>query len=206
MTKNTITAAAIAASIAVSFFAASAAQAAPDCEAASFTFSSCAGSYTLGRGQNDVTNGGANDLATQLLNDDDIFGALDWTFGAKYDGKRSGDASTGFSVAGLNQTSGSFGFSNIDLATTDLAVSLKSAQGFSLYYFAAGTIADASAIAWDTAGTSTNSKGTAQALSHLSYYTRIAKPPTVAKVPEPAAMAGLLAVGMAAVLQRRRHH
>ena len=205
--KKLLPAAAIA--IGLTIAAAPAAQAAPDCEAASFSFTACSGSYTLSGGQNDVTNGGANNLATQQLNDENLFGDLDWSFGAKYDGNTSGANNEGFSVDGLGSTSGTFSFSDIDLATTDLAISLKSAKGYSLYYIEAGSISDASDIAWDTAGTSTNRKGKAQALSHISYYTRIsAITPEVEKrlkkVPEPAAMSGLLAVGMAAALRKKR--
>jgi hypothetical protein len=206
--KKFLTAAAIAAGIAVSLSTATSAQAAPDCEAASFAFSQCAGSYQLSGGQNDVTNGAADNLASQLLNEQNVFDQGDWTFGAKYDGGLSGNNKEGFSVSGLNKTSGSFSFANIDLTTTDVAISLKSAKGFSLYYFAAGSIGDASQINWDTAGTSTNNKGKAQALSHISYYTRIAAvtpeiEQQIKKVPEPTAMAGLLAVGMMATARRR---
>lgn len=205
--KTQLSFAAIALGLAIS---AAPAHAAPDCKAASFSFTSCSGSYTLGGGQNDVTDGGADNIATQYLNNDDLFGGQDWDFGAKFDGSTSGANTEGLTVEGLGSTSGTFSFADIDLATTDLAVSLKSAKGFSLYFFEAGSITDPSEIAWDTAGTSTNRKGKAQALSHFSYYTRIsAITPEVEKqlkrVPEPAAMSGLLAVGMAAALRKRRN-
>ena len=193
--------------VGIAMAAAPSAHAAPDCQAASFSFTACSGSYELGRGQNDVTNGGANNLATQQLIDSEAFGSGTWDFGAKYDGNTTGNNHEGFSVSGLGSTAGSFGFSDIDLATTDLAISLKSAKGYSLYYFEAGSITDASSIAWDTAGTSTNRKGKAQALSHISYYTRITSIPAVKqvqKVPEPAAMSGLLAIGFAAALRKKR--
>jgi hypothetical protein len=45
--------------------------------------SQCAGSYTLGNGENDVTSGNSNDIATQILNNQDIFGTANWTFGNK---------------------------------------------------------------------------------------------------------------------------
>lgn len=205
--KTQLSVAAIALGLAIS---AAPAHAAPDCDAASFSFTSCSGSYTLGGGQNDVTDGGADNIATQYLNNDDLFGEQDWDFGAKFDGSTSGNNAEGMTVEGLGSTSGTFGFSDIDLATTDVAISLKSAKGFSLYYFEAGSIDDPTDIAWDTAGTKTNRKGKAQALSHISYYTRVsAITPEVEsrlkKVPEPAAMSGLIAVGMAAALRKKRN-
>ncbi len=206
--KNLLPAAAIAIGIAIS--AAPAAHAAPDCEAASFSFTSCSGSYTLGGGQNDVTDGGADNLATQQLNDNDLFGDGDWLFGAKYDGNTSGSNNEGFSVDGLGSTSGTFSFANMDWETTEVAISLKSAKGYSLYYLTESDLDDNGELAWDTAGTSTNRKGKAQALSHISYFTRIETIAPVVenqirKVPEPAAMSGLLAVGMAAALRKRRN-
>ena len=205
--KKLISFAALAVTTAISVSTATAAQAAPDCAAANFSYTECSGSYTLGGGQNDVTDGGEDNIATQMLNGDDLFGTEDWNFGAKYDGSTSGANNEGLSVDGLGSTSGTFSFSDIDLATTDLAISLKSAKGFSLYYIEAGTLSDSSEIAWDTFGTSTNRKGKAQALSHLSYFTRVADIPelqAVKKVPEPAALSGLIAVGAAAALRRKK--
>jgi hypothetical protein len=162
-----------------------------------------------------VTDGGANNLATQYLNGSNIFNEanwsddLNWTFGAKYDGKMSGNNNEGFGVKGLGSTAGTFSFDKIDLAKTDIAVSLKSARGFSLYYLKAGSIKDPSQIAWDTAGTSVNGKGNAQALSHISYYTRISAvtpelEKQLKKVPEPTAMSALLVVGMTAAMRRKK--
>lgn len=171
----------------------------------------CSGSYELGRGENDVTNGGADNIVSQLLNQDDLFGKTSeaWTFGAKYDGGWSGNNAAGMGVSGLGSTSGTFDFSKIDLATTDIAVSLKAAKGFSLYYIKAGSIMDASVLSWSTAGTSTNNKGKAQGLSHISYYTRIAEylepeVPSVRKVPEPTALSALFAVGAVAMVRRKK--
>lgn len=182
------------------------------CESGLMTgYSDCSGSYQLEGGENDVTDGGADNIVSQLLNEEALFGNGDegWTFGAKYDGGWSGDNEAEMSVTGLGSTSGTFDFSNLDLATTDLAVSLKAAKGFSIYYIAAGSIMDASEISWSTDGTSTNKKGVAQGLSHISYYTRIAESiepenPPVRKVPEPTALSALFAVGAAAVIRRKQ--
>jgi hypothetical protein len=172
--------------------------------------SQCAGSYTLGAGENDVTNGAASNIATKLLNENGgVFGGTsNWTFGNKYDGSFANNSNTqsGFNVTGLNTTAGSFGLGNINLATTDLAVSLKSAKGFSLYYIKAGTITNPNQIAWNTFGTSVNGKGAGQALSHISYFTRMVPTPPVRvrRVPEPAALSALLAVGAAAIVRRKQ--
>ncbi len=172
--------------------------------------SQCAGAYTLGSGENDVTNGAATNIATKLLNENGgVFGGSStWAFGNKYDGgfANSSNTQSGFNVTGLNTTAGSFGFSNINLATTDLAISLKSAKGFSLYYIKAGTITNPNQIAWNTLGTSVNNKGVGQALSHISYFTRMmpTPPPPVRRVPEPAALSALLAVSAMATVRRKR--
>lgn len=165
----------------------------------------CVGSYTLGGSENDVTNGGADNIATKILNNDDVFGSHDWTFGNKFDGGMTGNNTNGFSVSGLGSTSGSFNLSNLDLSKYDLAISLKSAKGFSMYYVKAGTFTNASQITWNTQGTSVNRRGAAQGLSHISYYTRLIQVPTrVQRVPEPTAMAALFGVGAVAALSRKR--
>ena len=205
--KKLLSAVVFTAGVIASLATATAAQAAPACEeAATFTFSQCAGSYQLRGGQNDVTNGGADNLATQILNDQDVFGETNWDFGAKHDGNVSGSDEAGLSVEGLGSSAGTFSFSNIDLATTDIAVSLKSSRGFSLYYFEAGTVSSLDEFEWNTEGTSVNQKGKAQGLSHLSYYTRTSTIPElekkIRKVPEPAFISSLFIVGM--VMLRRR--
>ncbi|MBE9029988.1 PEP-CTERM sorting domain-containing protein [filamentous cyanobacterium LEGE 11480] len=173
-------------------------------------YSKCSGAYKLGRGENDVTNGSATNIVTQILNEEDVFEVGgDWKFGNKFDGDLSSQNNDdGFSVAGLNTKSGSFSFSELDLAKTDLAISLKSAKGFSLYYVAAGSITDPEAIQWNTAGTSVNKKGNGKALSHISYYTRIIEAPALAdqirRVPEPATISALLAVGTMAIMRQKR--
>jgi hypothetical protein len=177
--------------------------------------SQCSGSYVLGNGENDVTSGGANDIASQILNTQDIFGVKDWTFGNKINvgGTNSTSTSTtganthGFKLStGSSLTGGSFNFSNLDLSKNDVAVSLKSAKGFSLYYIKAGSVSNLSQINWNTSGTSVNNKGAAQGLSHISYYTRMIEvtPPPVKRVPEPASIAAITAVSALGVLARKK--
>jgi hypothetical protein len=177
------------------------------CGATLFGYTQCAGSFALGGGQNDVTNGGASNIATKMLNEGNLFGSNDWTFGNKFDGGlASSNNSAGFNVSNLGSTSGSFGFTNLDLSKNDLVVSLKSAKGFSLYYFKAGSITNPSQIQWNTAGTSVNGGGAAQGLSHISYYTRLVSvtPPPVTRVPEPSTIAALSTIALAAAMKRRQ--
>jgi hypothetical protein len=177
--------------------------------------SQCAGSYTLGNGENDVTSGNSNDIATQILNNQDIFGTANWTFGNKINvgAANTTIASTintnthGFKLTtGSSLTAGSFNFTGLDLSKNDVAISLKSAKGFSLYYIKAGTVSNLSQIAWNTNGTSVNNRGAAQGLSHISYYTRMVAtpPPPVRKVPEPAAAAAIATVGILGLLRRKK--
>lgn len=214
--KNLISATTIIIGISISILAASKAQAYSlnpnlSCSSGLVTGSiQCAGSYTLGNGENDVTDGGTNNIATKILNDNNIFGNADWTFGNKLNVGTTSPINSnthGFSLRpSSNNTSGNFSFSNLDLSKTDLAISLKSAKGFSLYYIKAGSVANLSQIQWNTAGTSVNNKGAAQGLSHISYYTRLVSiaPPPVKKVPEPAAIAALATVGGMTFLRRKK--
>lgn len=172
--------------------------------------SQCSGSYTLGNGENDVTNGGSDNIVSQLLNNDDVFGVGGgWSFDAKDDGGLAGSNSLNFDVTGLNSDSGKFEFGNIDYATTDLAISLKSAKGFSVYYIEAGTLDAAANIDWSTIGTAQNNKGKAKALSHASVYYRFTtdNSPQPQDVPEPASGLALLAIGAVAAkgTLRKKH-
>jgi hypothetical protein len=177
--------------------------------------SQCAGSYTLGNGENDVTSGGTTDIATQILNNQDIFGTANWTFGNKINvsaanttiGATTNSHNHGFKLTtGSSLTAGSFNFTGLDLSKNDVAISLKSAKGFSLYYIKAGTVSNLSQIAWNTNSTSVNGRGAAQGLSHISYYTRmVATPPLpVKKVPEPTAIAAIATVGVLGLLRRKK--
>lgn len=83
------------------------------------------------------------------------------------------------------------------------AIALKAGSNFSLYYFD-GLGPAISSLSYSTAGTSLNSHGTAQRLSHATLYTTTALPP-VSPVPEPTSY-GLLLAGLAGIgfVSRRR--
>jgi len=174
----------------------------PACEAGTFAppFSECSGSYELEGGENDVTDGGADNIVTQLLNVDEIFGDGDWFFLAKDDG----GGTDFFQISGLGATSGTIEFDVAAIALAfgedfpadyDIAISLKAAQNFSVYAWNAGDGAEI--ISWTTDGTATNDRGNPQALSHGSVYLRFIgdddlSPPTGVPAPWPLA---LLAIG-----------
>ena len=194
----------------------------PSCAAAATAFlpqyDDCRGSYLLGGGENDVTDGGADNIVTKLLNEDDIFGTADWTFGAKEDGGTQGISDL-FELDGLNSTSGIITLNTTKVANIlggdfedyDLAISFKSAKNFSIYQWDAplgGTTPALNVIEWSTAGTATNNKDKAQALSHASLYVRKVSDDPVAQnpmdIPEPGTILslGLLAVGTAVTTRK----
>lgn len=182
----------------------------PDCDAAAAVFDpaydSCSGAYLLDGGENDVTSGEADNIVNQILNDDDVFGADDWTFGGKFDGAYSGMSGL-FSVTGLNTTSGA-----VDLNTSllggsgefDVVLSFKAGKNFSLYAWTPLDESPASGdfgnIEWSTSGTSVNRNGDAKELSHVSVYYRQSGVTTVF---EPMTV-GLFALGLFGVGAIRR--
>jgi hypothetical protein len=175
----------------------------PACSSGDVSGSSqCSGSYSLDNGENDVTDGGDDNIATQLLNVYDVFDVSGgWNFHQKNE-------------YGGDETSGTFAFDdvdfdNVDFANNDLAISLKAAQGFSLYYIEAGELSSGDAISWNTKGTSTNGGGKAQALSHASVFVRDASKDqnnddASQDIPEPATGMALGIVGLGAFAYKRK--
>jgi hypothetical protein len=182
------------------------------CSDSTFSFSACAGSFVLGGGENDVLGNG--DPLLSLLNGSEFDGVLSslglenetWLFGGKEDvggGKTSQAATTDFDItySGSDPKSGGWSFDS-SVVNGPFALSLKSARSFSVYFFEGLDDFDGT---WDTLGLQTPNGKAGPGLSHASlfYVERTVEPP-VETVPEPAAMAGLLAVGAGIVVNRRK--
>lgn len=184
----------------------------PLCDASfssSFSFTDCEGAFTLEKGTNDVTNGAADNLVSQKLATGIFGGITNWIYDSKINvggGKDVGTGTNGLDfglTSGGGNTTGAFTFDNIDLANTALAISLKAADSYSIFYFAANSLTS-NTINWNTLGVSTNKSGVAQGLSHASvYYSKVSTPdPT--PVPEPASLLGLgIAAGVGLRLKRK---
>lgn len=183
------------------------------CDTAAAVFSpaytDCVGAYVLGAGENDVTNGAADNIVNQLLNDADVFGAADWTFVAKQDDPA--DPNAFFEVSGIGGTSGEIEFNAFEfesafgskfLTDYDIAVSFKAANNFSIYYWQAPIGEET--VEWTTDGTAQNvNNGNPKALLHASVYYRKQSGPENT-VTEPTVL-GLLGLGIAGIgLFKRR--
>jgi len=125
--------------LAVSTVMASNAQANVDCNVAATLFNpaydACVGAFD---GQ-PVQSGGPDDLATQLLNVNDVFGEGDWTFLGKED---SGETSKYFDITGLNTSAGSILFDITEIENDfgssfnedyEISLVLKAGPDFSIY-------------------------------------------------------------------------
>ncbi len=141
----------------------------PDCAVAAGVFNpsytDCRGAYELGNGENDVTDGEADNIVNMLLNDDDVFGTGGgWNFLGKTD---DSNTSPEFNLTGLNAITGTIEITGIDLPAK-VVISFKAAKDFSLYLW--DPLNDPGLIDWSTSGTATNRNGGVQGLSHVSVY------------------------------------
>jgi hypothetical protein len=155
------------------------------------------------QGNNDVTNGGPADPATQIVSSGVFDGITDWTFSGKKD-LPSGGTSTnvlGFSISpNQGNETGTFSFSNnaINWSLTSLAISLKGSTSYSIYYIPKGTFTSApTGLDWNTLGLQTggNNPKPGPGLSHASVYYNT--------VPTPALLPGLIGMGVAALRKRK---
>lgn len=165
----------------------------PDCTNMSvlLTQEQCSGAYSLDPGENDITDGDADNIVTTILNDNDLFGAEDWTFL----GKDEGNGTDYFTVTGIGSTSGTISlngtatFEDFGLPSQngwDIAISFKAAGNFSLYQWSLDP--SVTELSWTTEGTSTNHRGNPRDLSHASIFIR-GDVDTPVAVPEPATAA-----------------
>ena len=188
----------------------------PDCDAAATVFSpaysDCVGAYELDRGENDVTNGDADNIVNKILNQDDVFGVDDWTFGAKFSDSGYEGINGLFTLTGLNNTTGTITLNKVAIENIlgptfeqyEIAISFKAAKNFSIYKWDAplGT----NTINWSTAGTATNNRGIPQGLSHASLYVRKIDDTPVTEIPEPGAVGSMafLALGTITYLKKQK--
>lgn len=159
----------------------------------------CIGSF-------DGNDAGSNAPNTVGLLNDSFGDAGEWSFvQSSNDGlfNHSGNSKDDWS---LNSSFSRFQ----DLASKNysaIAIALKAANKFSLFTFEGDDLADINfetmAGRFNTVGTSTNGKGNAQGLSHMSLYIVEAPPPN--KVPEPFAVVGLAVVGGIGSMLKRHH-
>lgn len=99
----------------------------------------------------DVGGGPNGNKASSLLNEDNIFGDGEWSFAVKEDESEvEQEQNVGLQLEGLGTSSGTLGFDNVDFNSTDLAISLKAGNAFSLYHIEAGSLSSGESIDWST--------------------------------------------------------
>jgi len=127
------------------------------------------------------------------------FGTSDWTEILKVDSDSGTDG--GLTVTG-GGTSGGYSLTGL-AADHQYMVSLKGGPSFSVYLLEAG-ITSISGL-WNTDGLFKGNGTSGPGLSNVVVWkTRVDDTPPPESVPEPAAMAGLMAVGAGIVLNRRK--
>lgn len=144
-----------------------------------------------------------NDKPTAAINllNDQAFGGTDvFNLNLEWDFAGSSDSANGGPFTGNVETNtGTLTFDNP--MTGAFAITLKSANFFSLYYFDA-SFAGTTSIDFNTIGVS-EKNGKGRGLSHASLFTPKDTPPT--GIPSPsAAIAGLALLGVIAGRRRRR--
>ncbi|GEQ96424.1 hypothetical protein JCM17844_00610 [Iodidimonas gelatinilytica] len=154
-----------------------------DASGVSVGFSSCIGRIS----GNDAARGGA--LMLGMLNDDDVFGDLDWVFAGKSD---SGDF-----WADEGEDYGHWGlFAGLAPISGPFVVSFKHGNGFSAYFFDGVTSVKGGWFSLPV----TRANGRTNALSHASLFLA-----QTTSIPEPLSLAlfGFGLMGLV-VVQRRR--
>jgi|GEM_PF-1718520 len=106
-----------------------------------------------------------------------------------------------FSLTGGSGTSGTWSFDIIPDDVTEFAIAIKGGPSFSLYKF---DDLDTTTGAWDTKGIFKGNGDPSPGLSHFSVFIKRTPTEPPEGIPEPAAMAGLMAVGAGIVLNRRK--
>ncbi len=173
-------------------------------------YSDCVGAYLLEGGENDVTDGDADNIVNKILNDNDVFGTEDWTFGAKFGDSGYQGINGLFTLTGLNDITGTITLNKTAIEAIlgptfdqyEIAISFKAAKNFSIYQWDAplGT----NIINWSTAGTATNNGGIAQDLSHASLYVRKIDETSATEIPEPDTVGSMAFLALAAVIYLKK--
>lgn len=165
------------------------------CNVSRVSFASqCAGVYGS---QGNNFNPSSSDVLT-ALNDDNLFGNInDW----KFDGRKESPAafspdSLGLTLKSLQKKSGTFEFSDIGAAYTNLAIGLKAGNRYALYFIPKGTYLSDTVFNWSTADL-LNRNGNPAELSHMDVFYQ---------VPTPAMLPALVGMGIAALRKKKEQN